>query len=350
MKWGLRVKKWTGAFQVAAVYVGTVIGAGFATGKEIVEFFTQYSLYGFFGILLAGFLFIMMGTKMMLMSIDIRASSFKEFNEYLFGSFFSKIMNIFMTIMLIGVCAVMLSGAEALFLEQLGIPKFVGSIVTITLSILVMTLGVKGLFAVNTFVVPILIVFNLMIMYSTFYHDHFPEYLLITPGIKAGWKAAGSAFSYAAFNLALAQAVLVPIATEINDKRIVKLGGILGGFLLTVILISSHISLGALPNLLEYDIPMAVVVRNTFKNIYFIYLFIIFGEIFTSLIGNLYGIERQLRKYVEVKSIWIFIIIMVIVYLVGRVDYGQLLGILYPLFGYISLAFLVLLWKKSIQK
>ncbi|MFK4998099.1 hypothetical protein ACI2OX_14265 [Bacillus sp. N9] len=46
------MRNWTGAFQIAAVYVGTVIGAGFATGKEIVEFlpalvFTDFFLFCF---------------------------------------------------------------------------------------------------------------------------------------------------------------------------------------------------------------------------------------------------------------------------------------------------------------
>ncbi|MEK1832032.1 hypothetical protein AAAC51_33515 [Priestia megaterium] len=36
------MKRWKLTLQVAATYVGTVVGAGFATGKEIVQFFTQY--------------------------------------------------------------------------------------------------------------------------------------------------------------------------------------------------------------------------------------------------------------------------------------------------------------------
>ena len=30
----------SGSIQIAAVYVGTIVGAGFATGREIVEFFS----------------------------------------------------------------------------------------------------------------------------------------------------------------------------------------------------------------------------------------------------------------------------------------------------------------------
>lgn len=40
---GSFMKRGLSALQIAAVYIGTIIGAGFATGKEIVEFF--YSLW-----------------------------------------------------------------------------------------------------------------------------------------------------------------------------------------------------------------------------------------------------------------------------------------------------------------
>lgn len=35
------------ASQLAFVYVGTVVGAGFATGREIVEFFLKFGWFGF---------------------------------------------------------------------------------------------------------------------------------------------------------------------------------------------------------------------------------------------------------------------------------------------------------------
>ncbi|KHF27179.1 hypothetical protein LR68_03986 [Anoxybacillus sp. BCO1] len=49
---------WMRAVQIAFVYVGTVVGAGFATGKEIVQFFTQYGAIGFVTIAASGGLFI----------------------------------------------------------------------------------------------------------------------------------------------------------------------------------------------------------------------------------------------------------------------------------------------------
>lgn len=108
-------RDWTQAFQIAAVYVGTVVGAGFATGKEIVEFFSRFGFFGLISILMSGYLFISLGSKLMRMAALIDAKSYQEFNEYLFGKWPGRVINVFMLFMLLGVSAVMLSGAGAIF-------------------------------------------------------------------------------------------------------------------------------------------------------------------------------------------------------------------------------------------
>ena len=114
---------WGAAFQIAAVYVGTVVGAGFATGREIVEFFSRFGFIGLIGMLMSGYILIFLGSKLMVISARINAKSYEEFNEYLFGKTFGKIINILLLFMLLGVSAVMLAGAGAVFEEQLGISK-----------------------------------------------------------------------------------------------------------------------------------------------------------------------------------------------------------------------------------
>ncbi|MED3655302.1 hypothetical protein P4489_13440 [Heyndrickxia sporothermodurans] len=341
------MKKWVGACQIAAVYVGTVIGAGFATGREIVVFFTKYGFIGILSILMAGFLFIVLGSKIMVKAIDLKAHSYEIFNQYVFGKSIAKLMNIFMLFMLLGVCGVMFSGAGSVFEDHLGIDKNIGIFLTIGLTILIMIIGTKGVFAVNSFVVPMMVLYNFIIMTQSLVAPNFADTFFHIPEIDNGWKFFFSPFSYAALNLTLAQAVLVPIAYEVNDKEIVKWGGIIGGVLLTLILISSHITLIMLPNVTQYDIPMAIIVQNMFSSIYFIYVAIIYGEIFTSIIGNIYGLGKQLRRYISLKMFWIYIMIIAVVTLISKINYGTLLSFLYPLFGYISLLFIILLWVKK---
>ncbi|WP_338469992.1 hypothetical protein R4Z10_14400 [Niallia sp. XMNu-256] len=337
---------WSSAFQVAAVYVGTVVGAGFATGREIVEFFSRYGFIGLVGMLMAGYMFVFLGTKIMVISAEINAKSYEEFNEFLFGKSFGKVINGLTLFMLIGVSAVMLAGAGAVFQEQLELSRMIGIMLTIGFSFLVMIVGTKALFAVNTFVVPLMIGFCLILFSLSIQQPHFIDQVLYIPYVKDGWSAVVSPFSYTAFNLSLSQAVLVPIASEIKDTKAIKRGGILGGIALTVILLASHMTLVMLPNFASFEIPMAIIMKNLAPGLFAVYVLIIYGEIFTSIIGNVYGLEKQIKQYINIPKLLIVTGIFTICLLLSQFDYSRLLSYLYPLFGYISLLFIILLWMK----
>lgn len=340
---------WGAAFQIAAVYVGTVVGAGFATGREIVEFFSRFGFIGLVGILMSGYIFIFHGSKLMRISARIGARSYQEFNLFLFGKYIGTGINIMMLVMLLGVCGVMLSGAGAVFSEQLGLPKNLGLLLTVGLSILVMIVGIKGLFAVNTFVVPLMIAFSFMLMFLSMRLPNFLDQILYIPFAEDGWKSVVAPFSYTALNLGLAQAVLVPVAAEIKDDQTVKWGGILGGILLTIILLSSHLTLVMLPNIEMYEIPMAVIMKQLASGLYWIFILIIYGEIFTSVIGNVFGLERQIKTYVPLPSLVIVGGIFLITYMISFIEYGTLLSYLYPIFGYVCILFIILLWMKPLD-
>lgn len=341
---------WAAAFQIAAVYVGTVVGAGFATGREIVEFFSRFGVIGLAGILMSGYIFIFMGAKMMRIAARINAKSYQELNEYLFGKLFGSILNIFMLIMLLGVCAVMLSGAGAVFEEQMGISKNIGVIITIAISLLTILRGIKGLFAINVIVVPMMIAFSFMLLLFSMQLPEFFERAAYIPFADDGWKAVIAPFSYTALNLALSQAVLVPVASDIKDDKSIKWGGILGGAALTLILISSHLTLVMLPDVDSYNIPMAIVMKTLAASFYWIFIFVIYGEILTSVVGNVFGLERQIRQYINIPAVITVSFIFIICYFASSINYGTLLSYMYPLFGYVSLGFIIVLWMKPLRK
>ena len=341
---------WGAAIQIAAVYVGTVVGAGFATGREIVEFFSRFGFIGLISMIMSGYILIFLGSKLMVLSARINAKSYEEFNEYLFGKTFGKIINLLLMIMLIGVSAVMLAGAGAVFEEQLGFSKLSGVLITIILSFIVMIVGIKALFAVNTFVVPLMITFSIILMFLSVRLPHFLDQLLYIPYVEDGWKVVAAPFSYTAFNLSLAQAVLVPVASEIKDERTIKMGGIIGGTALTLILISGHFTLIMLPDFTTYEIPMAIIMKNLASGLFWIFILIIYGEIFTSIIGNVFGLEKQIKQYIPLPKMVTVGGIFAVTYIISLFEYSRLLSYLYPLFGYISIIFIVLLWMKPENK
>jgi uncharacterized membrane protein YkvI len=58
----LNTKKFS-ALKVAFAYIGTVVGAGFASGQEILQFFSYFGYWGLVGLLLAAGLFVYFDLK-----------------------------------------------------------------------------------------------------------------------------------------------------------------------------------------------------------------------------------------------------------------------------------------------
>ncbi|EMT46196.1 hypothetical protein [Anoxybacillus flavithermus] len=327
---------WMRAMQIAFVYVGTVVGAGFATGKEIVQFFTQYGAIGMVTIAFSGWLFIFLGTRLMMMANRLHARSYEQMNAYLFGKV-GVVVNVFMFFVLFSVTSVMLSGAGAVFEEQLHMPAFVGLVLTVLLAFVTMLFGLNGILSVNLIVVPLMIAFSLSISFM-----NGGEIVWTKPPLAAFF----SPFAYVAFNLAMAQVVLVPLAAEVNDEKVIRLGGWLGGLLLMFILLSSHLSLSFLPELQSYSIPMAEVVKRSLASFYWLYVVIIYGEIFTSFIAGVFGLHRKLALFFP-NPMFVLAALLLAMYAFSLVGYHALLTVLYPLFGYMSIVFIFLLFYRK---
>lgn len=342
-------RQWISILLLAATYVGTVVGAGFATGKEIVTFFSMHGALGTISVAISGFLFIVVGTKIMVISARIEAYSFQDFNVYLFGNKVGRVVNLFVFIVVICVTSVILSGAGAVFHEQLGLPYQLGIIATLVICYIVILKGLKGIYAINAYIVPLMVIFILFVSISIV--EQYPHELLvkIMPtqfSEHLSWTV--SPLTYSAFNIMTAQVVLVPLGKEIRDEKILRWGGFWGGLILFFILMSNHISLSAFPETFSHEIPMAEIVKHFGTFIHILFLLVIYGEIFNSVVGNVFGITRQLNASFKVRYHHAVLIILFVIFLISQAGYGKLLSVMYPLIGSIGLILLVFIMFKKI--
>lgn len=339
-------KKISFTLQVAATYIGTVVGAGFATGQEIIQFFTVFQHWGVLGILISTWLFIWMGTKLMLLSKRINAYSYQELNLHLFGKGLGTAVNLFVFLILLGVTSVMVSGAGSIFKEQLGWPYQVGILFTLLLCYIVMLKGLEGIFIVNSLVVPMMICFSLIILVNAGQMQ--PGAPLSIFDLNSwleswrGWQWIMSGIIYVAFNLAMAQAVLVPLGQEMDDVKVLRWGGILGGIGLGFMLLVSHVAFNRLmPDVLQMDVPMAAVIKGFGWLILALFLVVVYGEIFTTLIGNVFGLARQIEQHLHLPEQWIILLILITSFIISQVGFSALVAHLYPVFGYMGLLLLI---------
>ncbi|UUZ79929.1 hypothetical protein LJK88_33630 [Paenibacillus sp. P26] len=148
------MKRWGNVLQISFTYIGTVVGAGFATGQEILQFFTRYGWMATLTIGIACALFVWLGIKLMLIAHELNAKSYEDLNNLLFGPKIGGYVSLFTLITLFGVTTVMLAGGGSVFKEQLHLPGQSGMLFTPLLTYMLLMKGMDAIIAVNSIVVP----------------------------------------------------------------------------------------------------------------------------------------------------------------------------------------------------
>jgi uncharacterized membrane protein YkvI len=201
---------------------------------------------------------------------------------------------------------------------------------------------------VNSFVVPAMILFNIIIFSYTLYTKGVPDFHLASD--NKTWMI--SPFLYASFNLSLALAVLVPLGSEGKNPKILWTGGMIGGLGLGLLLFLSNFSLTAYFNeIKEAEIPMSQIIANWHPVIHAFFNLILFGEIFTTIVGNIFGLTKQVHSlYPQISSRRWIILLIGIAYLISQFGFSRLIQSFYPIFGYISIGTFILILYKTKQK
>lgn len=79
------------AIKIGFAYVGIVVGAGFSTGQEVMQFFTPYGLWSYIGVLLSGLILGFIGRQVAKIGTAFEATNHESTLQYVFGDKFSKI-------------------------------------------------------------------------------------------------------------------------------------------------------------------------------------------------------------------------------------------------------------------
>jgi len=345
----MKLRDWMKSLQIAAIYMGTIVGAGFATGQEILQFFTRFGNWGTYAIIAATFFFIWLGNKVMLLAHQIQAKSYEDLNIALFGKKLGSLISLFMLVVLLGVSAVMLAGAGTVFEENWNLPYQLGLIATCVICFLLLRRGMHAIIAVNSIVVPIMLLFTLIMFFHTLKMPNTMSFMTIKTDFPL-WTALSTPFLYTAFNLALAQAVLVPIGAQTTNPAVIKYGSLLGGLGIGFMLGVGHIALSAhMPGIQQFSIPMGGIALNMSSIVYYIYIAIIFSEVFTTLLADIYGLALQVHERSKLSTNLIIFFALICCYFLSQLGFGKLLATLYPLFGFISLGWFILIAKKRLS-
>ncbi|MHB8172444.1 MAG: YkvI family membrane protein [Thermincolia bacterium] len=344
--------QWRKALQVAATYIGTVVGAGFASGQEVMKFFTLFGVQGLLGVAIATILFIWWGTAILKLGYRLQASSHREIFHHLCGARLGHALDTAITLFLFGALCVMLAGTGALFKEYLHIPGLVGTGLTSLLVIFTLFFGLKGIIVANSFIVPLMMAMVLVLGGLSLVGQD-PVALkgaMVSSSAAAAPHWLLSAVLYVAFNLVLSTAVLAPLGREIGCEKALGLGGMLGGLglgLMAIIMVLSQIFHFAA--LSAYEIPMLHLVKSSLPLIQALFALVLWGEIFSTLTANLYGFAMRASQWLGRPFKVIVLGALAMAALFSKAGFANLVGTIYPLLGYLGLIYVGYLTVNTIK-
>ncbi|MFA5524990.1 MAG: hypothetical protein WDA24_11590 [Tissierellales bacterium] len=323
--------------ELASVYIGTVVGAGFASGQEIIQFFGVFGYKGIYGIILATVLFSTIGPIVLSQVFKNKTTSYSEYIRPLFGRRISKIMElIIISYLFIGFC-IMIAGSGAVFKEQFKLSANIGIYLMSLSCFLTLVFSVKGISFVNKIVVPFLIIGIILVgsvlivkeglVFSNFYGAKLTK--------TGNWVT--SALLYVSFNSISSIVILTSLLPIINDRNQAIKGGVLGGLGLGAMAIFILLSTLILYNdVYTIEIPMIKAAQLLGVGGGYIYSIILWLSMFTTAIASGFGCINKFSTLVKGKNLFISAIFCIIAIPLAKLGFASLVSAIYPLFGYLG--------------
>lgn len=323
--------------KIAFVYIGLVIGAGFASGREILEYFNMKSQGGILPVIIAFLLFVTISFLILYKAKKYKINDFGNFVEFMSGKAGKLIKGIMYIFMFCGFF-VMLSAGGALFKTSFGISHRWGVAVLSAVCFLVFSFDIKGIVAINTILVPFMIagisyLSVTSILYSSTSVSTFHE---ITDPLV-------SAVCYVSYNTITAGAVLVPLYS-ILDKKSIKIGAIVGSGALCLLIFIIRAALNVYyGKIISSEMPMldlAIMRGETYRIIYTAVLFI---SICTTAVSHGFGVLSKFHIKMTKARVGASGLFCLIALPFSELNFSFLISELYSFFGYIGILWLIIL-------
>lgn len=329
------------AFQLAFAYMGVIIGGGFASGQEVLQFFTGYGLASIAGTLLAGFLFAFLGRQITQMSTQLQAESHKHVLLTLFGRRAGQAMDLLLTFFLFGVGIAMLAATGSLFKQQFGLSPVLGGLFMTLLTVSTLCLNVRRIINLVSAATPFLLLMVLVITaYSLFTTNANTNELLELAKqqetVAPHW--ALGALLYASFNIAVGFPMLAVISGRTTDSKTTMLGGIIGGVGLGLLIMLINIALLYNLNQLQgAELPTLALAARLSPIAGVLMSISIICMIYSTSVGMFFAFSARFARP-ETGRFRICSIVSGFIGLgLSLVGFTKLVGTVYPLLGYLGL-------------
>lgn len=327
-----------------SVIIGTMIGAGFASGKEVYVFFAQYKIMGLIGAVVSSII-----TAIVIYATLKISKNYQIENNNKFVDIISKkdnmstiVKNIINTFLLASFW-IMCAGLCSFFKQEFDIPIIITALISGCIIYILLMTNIEGIMKLNTLIVPIMI---LAILYISIINSQTVQIFKSDNMANVGAiRAIIKAILYTSYNSILLIPIIVSISKDIKDTKDMKIIAIISSLIIFILLILIYqMLICAKTDISKIEMPiLSLLEKEIWQKI--IYGIAIVSAIITSVVSASYGALENIKDKNKYKLSAIAICLLEIP--ISYIGFGNLVSTLYPVFGAIGIVQIILILKTS---
>lgn len=328
--------------RISGAFVACAIGSGFATGQEVLQFFTVFGRGGILGSLVNTVLFAFCGFVFMRQGYQYSLSDPRRISEFYFGRKGGIVAEIFLQVILYGVFVIMIAGTGATLNEFFHLSPVSGSVLMAVLVFFTVILGLEKLSDILGGIGPVIIVFALLTgLYGIFTgHLSFGEEFAASASeiLPASSNWFFSSVLYPGFNAVVVLFLSCSLGAQCKSREEASLGGALGGVLFGLAVLIMDIALASnLSDVAFMAVPTLVIAQRIARRFAVIFAVIICCGIYTTAVPMLWSTVRHFAEDRTKKSFVTALVLSGLGLILGMSDFKKLVNLIYPYSGYVGL-------------
>jgi uncharacterized membrane protein YkvI len=334
-------------------FAAWIMGSGFATGQEILQFFTSYGMISMLMILVNFAAFLILGNAILKSGLDFKEDPDFRMPEYFCGRKLGAFYNWEIPLCSYIALIVLISGAGATLHEYYGLSNVVGSLLIIVAAYIAYIAGLQRFMKAISFIGPTIIAFVLIVGVITCLRDtsHLSEIGQYQDIMSRRQPAPFwwiSMILYFCYNMTGGSLYYTAVGSTAETHREIRYGVFLGAaslcfaiFLMNTAMLSNiaHTGTAAIPTLY-----LARKISYVFGAVFSVILLL---GIFSTSSMMLWTISSKFADQGTKKGLLVATIFAVTAFLLGLLPFTDLVHTLYPYLAYVDLPFIFCVFRKA---
>jgi Uncharacterized membrane protein len=344
---------------IGGAMVAYLIGAGFASGQESLQFFASF---GSIGILGAGLitlgLYIWFSVTLMEDGKQLNLEQPNDIFQYYCGPYLAKFYEWFTPIFLYSIAVVMCAGAGAIANEYYGVDAFWGRLGLMALTACTALLGLRRMIDIVGKIGPLIILFGIVVGAVGIYMapagalGEADELLKTLPVNRAAshWALSGTLFS--AFGCVLSMPFFCSLGKIANTRTEARLGGLVGALMFVgACMTMAYGLLAQMPVIWNIKVPTLALAHNIFPAMGVSFSLILLGAVYSTAAPMFWiGCNRFAADEKSLRFKIVVLVAAVLGLVLSAVDFPKLVNTIYPVSGYLGILLFICVFVSGYKR